>query len=226
MRERLYRWARSWAIARKYALIHRLQPNGRVLDLGCGTGDFLAHLMSRGYLVQGVEPSLIAREKAIADHGLSVVPSLDQVTAYEKFQVITMWHVLEHVADPRAVLKKLFALLSDRGLLVIAVPDRDCWDAAHYGPYWAAWDVPRHFNHFRRQDIHAMLEEHGFVRLATKPMWLDAFFIAMLSEQYAGASPIGALLKGSMRGLWSNVVALCSDRPTSSSLYLARKVEP
>ena len=163
LQDKIYQLVRRRAIRQKHALIAAHEPQGRVLDIGCGTGQFLAYLMSRGYLVQGVEPSTLAREQAIADHALNVVPSLEQVQSQENFQVVTMWHVLEHVPDVRATFKRLFALLGKRGLLVIAVPDRESWDAQHYGSDWAAYDVPRHLSHFRRADVHAFLAEHGFI---------------------------------------------------------------
>jgi SAM-dependent methyltransferase len=226
IQDRLYQFARSWALGNKYKLVHRYQAQGRVLDIGCGTGEFLAHLMSRGYLVEGVEPELKAREQAIANHSIPVVPSVEQIPNKEYYQVITMWHVLEHVPDIRATFKKLFALLADRGVLIIAVPDRESWDNQHYAEHWAAWDVPRHLSHFRRQDIHRLLNEHGFELLTTRKMWLDAFYIAMLSERYKGAGAIGALIKGILIGAWSNLQSALGKLPTSSSLFVARKVEP
>lgn len=226
LKDRLYQMARKRALKNKYALIHKYQPQGRVLDIGCGTGQFLGYLASRGYLVQGVEPSDKARAQAIADHAVSVVPTIEQVPSQENLQVITMWHVLEHVPDPKATFKKLYALLADRGLLVIAVPDRESWDAHHYGTNWAAYDVPRHLSHFRREDVSWFLQAHGFELVSIRPMWMDAPYIALLSEQYQGASTPVALIKGILIGLWSNLHALFGGRPTSSSLYVARKREP
>ncbi|MBL7951364.1 MAG: class I SAM-dependent methyltransferase [Flavobacteriales bacterium] len=209
----------------KYRIIRKLHPHGKVLDVGCGTGSFLAHLMSRGYIVQGVEPDLKARENAIAELGVPVVPSLEQVPGLEQFQIVTLWHVLEHLPDLRSALKRIYAQLADQGVLVIAVPDRDSWDATHYGTFWAAWDVPRHFHHFRQQDVHALLREHGFELIQTKRMWMDAPYIAILSEGYAGAPKVLALVRGLFIGAWSNVASLVTGRPTSSSLYLARKAK-
>jgi len=224
--QRIYTAARGWAISRKHALIRRHQPSGRVLDMGCGTGEFLAHLATQGYLAQGVEPSLKARERAIAQHGLHVVPSVEQIQQREFYQVITLWHVLEHVPDVRATFKQLFALLADRGLLVIAVPDRESWDAQHYGPHWAAWDVPRHLSHFRRSDLLRLMHEHGFEVVAQEHMWLDAYYIALLSEKYRGHGPMIGTLLASIKGTWSNLLAALGKRPTSSSLVIARKREP
>ena len=225
LQDRLYQIARRWALKQKFGLLHQHQRNGKVLDVGCGTGEFLAYLMGRGYQVQGVEPSLKAREKAIAEHGIHVVAGIDRIPAQEQFQIITLWHVLEHVPDPRATFKKLYALLADGGLLVIAVPDRESWDAQHFKEHWAAWDVPRHLSHFRRKDVHRQLHEHGFQLVATKRMLMDAAYISMLSSKYQGSGSLVALIKGMMLGSISNLVSLISGRPTSSSLYIAKKTE-
>ena len=223
--DRLYQLARKRALRSKQALIFRHQSNGRVLDVGCGTGQFLGYLMSRGYLVQGVEPSLKAREHAIANYGFPVVPTLDHIQTRESFQVITMWHVLEHIADLRGSLKKLYALLGKNGTLLIAVPDRESWDAEYYGRDWAGWDVPRHLTHFRRRDIAKLLDEHGFQLIETRRMLLDPYYICILSEQYRGVPMPWALLKGILLGAWSNLISLSTGRPSSSSLFVARKLD-
>lgn len=223
LRDRIYQRVRRFTLAAKYRLVHRYEPHGQVLDVGCGTGEFLAYLKSRGYLVRGVEPSLKAREMAIATHALDVVPDLDSVRRTEGFRVITLWHVLEHLPDLHETFKKLFSLLADGGLLVIAVPDRGSWDAQHYGADWAAWDVPRHLSHFRQTDIRKLLHEHGFELVRIKRMWFDAAYVAMLSEGFRGKGQGAALAIGGLVGLWSNLVALVSGRPASSSLYIARK---
>ncbi len=225
LQDRVYLAARQWSMRRKYTLIKAFFPNGRVLDIGCGTGQFLAYLMSRGYVVQGVEPSTAARQQAIADHSLQVVPQLEQVAAQENIQVITMWHVLEHVPDLRATFKRLHSLMADRGLLLIAVPDRGSWDAEHYGTYWAAWDVPRHFSHFRQQDVRILLRDHGFMLVRMQRMWLDAYYIALLSERYKGHGSVIAFAKALVIGTASNLLSLLHDRPASSTLYVARKAE-
>lgn len=221
--ERIYRGARKWAISRKSSLIRHHARDGKILDIGCGTGEFLAYQMSRGFHAIGVEPGLDARELAIANYSLQVFPSLEQVPTQEQFRVVTMWHALEHIPDPRSLFKTLYALLEPNGLLLVAVPDRDSWDCTHYGAHWAAWDVPRHLSHFRRKDIHRLLDEHGFQLIQTRRMHLDAFYISLLSERYKGAKGLLGFVKAMALGAWSDLNSLLANRPTSSSLFVARK---
>ncbi|MBK9175340.1 MAG: class I SAM-dependent methyltransferase [Flavobacteriales bacterium] len=220
---RIYRMARSLALARKHRLIRAHVTGGRLLDLGCGTGDQLAHLSARGYQVEGVEPGVRARETAIRQHALKVVPQLGDVPAEEQFQVITLWHVMEHLHELPHTVKRLNPMLAPGGLLFAAVPDRESWDCAHYGPFWAAWDVPRHIWHFRRQDMQRLLSANGFKLMKAGRMPLDAYFIALLSERYKGRpSPVCWIL-AVLVGTWSNLLATVGVRPSSSTLFIARK---
>jgi 2-polyprenyl-3-methyl-5-hydroxy-6-metoxy-1,4-benzoquinol methylase len=226
LQDRLYQLVRRQALRGKRKLISHYRSNGKLLDVGCGTGQFLGHMKTHGYLVTGMEPDIGARQNAIADHAIEVLPTLEAIPSAEQFQVVTMWHVLEHVPDLRRTLKKLYSVMADRGHLFIAVPDRESWDAAYYSSNWAAYDVPRHLNHLRKKDLERLLHEHGFSLLKVERMWFDAPYIALLSEQYQGASMPIALLKGAAIGAWSNLRSLISGRPTSSSLYIAQKQEP
>lgn len=219
----IYHFVRKLAITKKTKLIQRYVKHGKALDVGCGTGEFLHHLQSNGFLVAGVEPSATAREQAMNNYALGVVPNLESIPPLAQFDLITMWHVLEHMPQPHDTLKQLFARAAPNALLIIAVPDRESWDAHHYGNDWAAYDVPRHLSHFRRQDIGRLLREHGFTQKATLPMWFDAPYVSMLTERDRGAGNLSALMKGAFWGTLSNLVALTTPRPTSSSLYVARK---
>ena len=221
-RSRIYHTVRRIAIRNKYTLISKFKRTGHALDVGCGTGNFLAYLAQQGFHVQGVEISPIARSIA-TEKGLPVVPTLAHLPITYQFDLVTLWHVLEHVPDPRATLHQLFEQMSPGAVLIAAVPDRESWDCEHYGEAWAAWDVPRHLFHFRRQDLVQLLTETGFQLVGVKNMWFDAPYVSMLSEQYRGATQALALVKGVAVGMWSNLIALLQNRPTSSTMYLAQK---
>lgn len=221
--DRVFQLARSWALRKKYALVRSIRTHGKVLDIGCGTGEFLGHLKSRGYLVTGLEPDLGAREQAIINQGITVLPSIKEIPGLEQFDIISMFHVLEHMPEPHATMKQLYARLSASGSVIIAVPDRGSWDAAHYQEKWAAYDAPRHLQHFRQQDMKRLFEEHGFDLIQVRRMWMDAFYICLLSERYLGRPPVIAWPFGILKGAWSNLMALLSVRTASSTLYIATR---
>lgn len=220
---RMYRLARRRSIEHKYRLIHGRVTGGKLLDLGCGTGDLSAFLSARGYQVEGVEPGVRAREIAIRQHALKVVPRIEDIPAQEQFHAITLWHVMEHLHELQATVKRLHAMLVPGGHLFVAVPDRESWDCAHYGAYWAAWDVPRHLWHFRRQDMQRLLAAHGFTLVDTRRMLLDAYYIALLSERYKGRGAMASWMFAVLVGTWSNLIAALGNRPSSSTLFIARK---
>ena len=224
--ERTYQLIRKLALRSKHRRIARHHISGRVLDFGCGTGEFLAFMRRKGYSVQGVEPNSRARHQAMSNHAISPVSRLGLLPTTESFDVVTLWHVLEHMHDISSTLVDLRKRMADQGILVVAVPDRESWDCEHYGTRWAAYDAPRHLSHFRRVDIHRLLRTSGFEMLSTGPLWFDAPYVSMLSERYALTGLLWSFLKGFVLGAVSNLVAATTSRPTSSTLYFARKAEP
>lgn len=208
---------------RKGELVKQHTKPGKLLDYGCGTGEFLAHMHSRGFLPTGIEPSVQAREQSIMNHSLHVVTSISDLSPQEQFETITLWHVLEHIHDLRKTLKWLYAALKPGGKLIIAVPNLESFDSRFYSVDWAALDVPRHLYHFREQDVITLLDQHGFNFIERKPMWFDSFYISMLSEKYRGHGTIISLTKGLLIGLLSNIQAIASNN-TSSKIYVFEKV--
>jgi SAM-dependent methyltransferase len=223
---RLFHLGRSWMLGRKRCLIekHLVGSGKNLLDIGCGTGYFLAHMRENGWQVSGVEPGEGARAFAQSEFGLNILPSeaLDHFPSGQ-FDVITLWHVLEHIHDLEGTVKQCRRLLREDGLFVIALPNWKSWDARHYGSLWAAWDVPRHLWHFSPAAFRKGMERHRLSIFATRRMLLDAFYISMLSEQNQGHSL--APVRGLISGLVSNWVATWKKDRCSSLIYLIRKTQ-
>ena len=218
--DRVYQWVRSYTLKRKLKLINSFQSKKKsILDVGAGTGDFLTVCYADGWNVSGVEPNKGARIISEKKLGFSIFSELTDVDK-EQFDVITMWHVLEHVPDLNHTISELKKCLKANGRLVIAVPNHKSYDAEYYGSYWAAYDVPRHFWHFSQQAIHSLCKNHGLEVETILPMKFDAYYVSLLSEKYKTGSmnPIRAF----WRGFVSNQKAKRSSE-YSSLIYIVKK---
>lgn len=147
-------------LASKTRRILELAAKGSVLDFGCGNAELLGELRERGWEVFGVELSESGRRQAPA--GIVVQPDL---APYERegrrFDVVMMWHVLEHVTDPVDTLKRLRGLMKEGGTLFVAVPNFGAWEAG-LGGAWFHLDPPRHLYQFTAQTLAAALLKAGF----------------------------------------------------------------
>lgn len=219
--DRIYLIIRGFTVRWKYNLIAKTAETTNILDIGCGTGHFAAYAKSKGANVFGVEPSDQAR--VIADtQGVKTFSSIDQITA-KKFNAITMWHVLEHIYDLDAILKKIRDRLSDDGTIFIAVPNYESDDATRYKEYWAAFDVPRHVWHFSRKSMEKVLKRNHLKIVRIIPMKMDSYYVSILSEKYAnnGVSTITGFTKGLFSGLMSNLKARKTTNH-SSLIYIVK----
>lgn len=203
---RIYEFVKSFNIKHKASLAISGLPVGKMLDIGCGVGDFLVYLQKQGWEVQGVEPSEAA--KKIAETRLGFLPKSPLEYASfpdQSFDVITMWHVLEHVDDLHFQTSELVRLLKPGGRLIIALPNFQSFDCQYYKDKWAAWDVPRHLNHFAPDVIRDIITSLGFQVIDTQKLIWDSYYISYMSERFLGhALP---LVRGAWVGLRSNVKA-------------------
>ncbi|MGI4833719.1 MAG: class I SAM-dependent methyltransferase [Janthinobacterium lividum] len=220
----VYRVARFFTVRYKTRLITRLnggQP-GRLLDYGCGTGHFLAQARRAGWAVTGLEPNPQARADAAARVGQPIgEPAELAELPPASFDVITLWHVLEHVHALDDTLTQLLAALRPGGQLLVAVPNAASYDARHYGPHWAAYDVPRHLYHFTPATMRRLLARHGLRITRQVPLRLDAYYVSMLSEGLRPARQARGQLATLRQGYRSNQHAAQHENNYSSVLYVA-----
>jgi 2-polyprenyl-3-methyl-5-hydroxy-6-metoxy-1,4-benzoquinol methylase len=222
---KLYHVVRKKNTGNKLATVGRYSAHGEdLLDVGCGTGYFLSACKKNGRHIEGVEVNETARAAAEARSGQPIYPSTDELEASGKqFDVITLWHVFEHLHDINASFAQLKRLLKPSGLIIMALPNPACADAAYYRECWAAYDVPRHLSHFSPRSIKLLSEKHQMQSEAVIPMKFDAYYISMLSEGLKGRGKAGALLHGFIQGCRSNRTAAKTGN-YSSLIYVLRKL--
>jgi 2-polyprenyl-3-methyl-5-hydroxy-6-metoxy-1,4-benzoquinol methylase len=216
--EKAYHFIKSIALKNKLNLINSLQPSkGSVLDIGAGTGYFLLVAKQDGWEIVGVEPSDKAKAIAIKK-GISFVENTSELENHS-FDIISMWHVLEHVPDLDAQIKELKRLLKPNGTLIIAVPNFKSFDANHYGKFWAAYDVPIHFWHFSKTAIKLLFENEEMKLEKVLPMKFDSFYVSLLSEKYKSGKM--NFIKAFFIGLQSNFKAK-KNFEYSSHIYILK----
>ena len=218
----IYHKVRRFSLLTKKKLVNTLahKTSGTLLDIGAGTGAFVHTMQTGGWNVTGLEPDATAAKQALLKYNIQLAPADTIYTLGNRaFDVITMWHVLEHVHDLHGYFKRFGELLQPSGVLVIAVPNYTSTDAKMYGQNWAALDTPRHLYHFSPASMEALAGKHGFTLVAKKAMWFDAFYVSMLTEQHKG----GSMLKAILVGLWSNMTALFDVDKCSSVIYAFKK---
>ena len=217
---KIYQIARSNNIKLKLKTIGN--NKGSLLEIGSGTGELLKACKNIGWQTTGVEPSEIARRNARKNLNLNLIESINNVNLEDKSQdIVMMWHVLEHVPNLKETTHKINSLLKDSGKLIIAVPNHKSYDAKHYNESWAAYDVPRHLLHFSKETMTSTLKNAGFKIEEIKPMWLDSFYVSMLSEKIktGNKNPLKAIAIG----LASNLKALLQTKEYSSLIFIAKK---
>ncbi|UWY29238.1 class I SAM-dependent methyltransferase [Flavobacterium sp. TR2] len=216
--EKAYHFVKNIALKNKLNLINSQQPQkGKLLDIGAGTGDFLLTAKNDGWETIGVEPS--DRAKNIAkEKGISFV---EEISALESnsLDVITMWHVLEHVPNLEHQIRELKRLLKPTGTLIVAVPNYKSFDAGHYETFWAAYDVPIHFWHFSKKSIQLLFERVDMKLEKILPMKFDSFYVSLLSEKYKTGKM--NYIKAFFVGLRSNWKAK-STKEYSSHIYVLK----
>jgi len=205
-------------------MVESLLPKGAILDVGCGTGEFLISMQKQEWEVTGMEPDDKARLNS-ESYGIPVYQSLEDITG-ANFNVITLWHVLEHIHELKPALEKMVQLLESGGILLLAMPNVDSWDMKRYQENWIALDTPRHLYHFTEKDVEKIAALYHLLVIRTRPLWLDTLYNVLLSE---------GLHREATEGRWRPLYAINSiigsyihdrqnsSRRSSSSVYILKK---
>ena len=217
--EKIYQLVKKYTLNKKIQLInHYSNQEKKILDIGCGTGEFLIHAKNKNWKTVGVEVNDQARQKA-SNKKIDTFRSLDNLDN-QKFDVITLWHVLEHLPNLEDQILKIKSLLEKNGTLIIAVPNYKSYDAKYYKQYWAAYDTPRHLWHFSQKAIKTIFAEENLIVKDTLPMYFDSYYVSLLSEKYKNGS--SNYIKAFYRGFVSNLKAK-STTEYSSLIYVLKK---
>jgi len=223
---RLYHLFRKLMLRRKVSLVASSIKNrqARLLDIGCGTGYFLHTAKEHGFRVSGIEKNSSAREKAITLFGLEVKDESGFFRiAPSSFDVVTLWHVLEHLEKLNESIAKIGEILTPDGTVVIALPNYRSFDAKYYKETWAAYDTPRHLWHFTPDTLEKLLSKHHMKVIRKYRMPLDAFYVSLLSEQYRGSKTGTRYLRALAIGKAGFLLSLFDLRQSGSIIYVAKK---
>jgi len=226
MMNKLYHLGRWYMLRKKYGMVKRATNGKKLLDIGSGTGYFPGYMKKKGYKITGVEIDPEAREFARGEFGVNVFSPEDFLNNKIPgiFDVITLWHVLEHLDNFDLYMEKMLDQLEPGGALVIALPNCNAFDARHYKEYWAGYDVPRHLWHFTPSTLQKLSENHGMEIKMMKRLMLDPFYNSMLSEKYKGNRLY--IISGMIYGKLAYIESLFNIKKSSSVVYfLSRKAQ-
>jgi 2-polyprenyl-3-methyl-5-hydroxy-6-metoxy-1,4-benzoquinol methylase len=182
--------------------IKSVKRSGHLLDIGCGYGYFLDASRREGYKVHGLDVSEWAAQYAIEKLGLSMtIGKIGDVNLPpQNFDIITMWHSLEHTPNPHMALQRAKSWLKKDGILVIDVPNHEGTDARRIWHEWDGWSLPYHYWHFTSKSLKQLLSHHGFTVIKHKDYHSDvvkenlkripiiSLFARLIAKLYSGTS--------------------------------------
>jgi 2-polyprenyl-3-methyl-5-hydroxy-6-metoxy-1,4-benzoquinol methylase len=225
---KVYHKVREIMLARKHKEIvanSSIKAGAKILDIGAGRGYFLNHMQEHKYVCTGIEQDPDVRQAAIDQFNLNVLPPEELYKLEDKqFDVITLWHVLEHIHDYRGYLDKIKKLLKPDGLLVVALPNPSCSDQYIYKDYWSGWDVPIHLWHFTPQNAKDLMAQYQFKMIDKRKLPFDPFYLSILaSKERKDSFPT---ITGFVNGFKAYLMSLNNiDNSTSLTYYFKHAKE-
>ena len=163
-----------------------------LLDVGCGSGTLLSLLKRRGFRVRGVDFSTEAAAIAKSENHVDVtVGSLEEVQFSDaSFDIVTLFHVMEHVTNPRRVLKEVSRILRPAGAVILQVPNIESWQFKMFGAKWYGLDIPRHVIDYSEKSMVQLLIESGFLPIRVRQFNLRDNAPALVSSLFPSLDPI------------------------------------
>ena len=218
----LFHMVRFITLRSKYRLLKKVSNGKKHLDIGAGNGVFLDFMKEKGWDVEGVELDDTSRAAIEKNTGLNIATTVNDNVETEEYDVITMWHVLEHVYELKKDIKTIKQKLKKDGSLVVAVPNCGSYDEKRYQEFWSAYDLPIHLYHFRPDNIKDLFAQFDMEVVDMKPMKFDSYWISLESEKYKNnqKNSLGVLIKGFFFGLVSNLKA--KKGQYSSQIYIIK----
>ncbi len=192
-----------------------LKLNSKVLDYGCGSGEFVKYLRGKSINAYGYDPNI----KFNCDDLPNYLTHTDSWKR-QKYEIIFLWHVLEHTHNPFDLIESLKKHLNKNGKIYIAIPNFKSYDSKYYGKYWAGYDLPRHLWHFSRKSIYLLAKKNNFKIKKEKSLFLDAIYVSFLSEK--NKSSLMPLCRGILIGFFSIFDSLLK-KESSSLLFILEK---
>jgi 2-polyprenyl-3-methyl-5-hydroxy-6-metoxy-1,4-benzoquinol methylase len=215
---KLYHWVRNVTLKQKTNWIENFRQANELLDIGCGNGHFVKACINRGWDAMGMELDIKTSEQARKNTKATIVNQLQEIKESQQFQIISLWHVLEHVYELDDYFRFFTSHLKPNGKLLIALPNPKSHDADKFKAYWAAYDVPRHIHHFTPKSIELLAKKYGFKLIQTKGLLFDSFYISLLSNEYESGHK--KLISSFITGAFSNLKAFIFHGNYSSNLYI------
>lgn len=235
--DRLYDFVRRFTVPAKRRKLQKFRTSGALLDIGCGTGEFLHEMSRHGWQVAGIEKDENAVKFARTHYGLRQVRNQEledcQFEA-KSFDIITMWHVLEHVHRPKELLMQAAALLNPDGIMAVAMPNIASRDARFYGENWVPLEAPRHLSHFTPAAVAQLCERLQLRLIEYQQMPVDAYYNCLMSEKLllalrqpnvviAGLRLVRGLFLASWSALSASRLFAHGKHRGSSVLYIIKK---
>lgn len=223
----LYQWVRIWNNRYKRKIIEKYKKTGSILDYGCGTGEFLLEMNVSGWKTYGYEPLTKAANIA-GNQGLYIIKSLQNYKG--EADIVTLWHVLEHIHDARGIIKTLQQIMTPEAYLIIAVPNYQSFDAKIFKQNWVAFDAPRHLYHFTPETMTLFLKSMNFQIFSYKTLYFDPWYNSLLSAKIEAQNKkfkllVKSLPKSLIAATIANFQSFFIKNRSSSLIYIAKSTQ-